>query len=94
MKKYNVPLGVYNLLTGAGEVVGDEIVVNEKVNMISFTGSSKVGELITKKAGFKKIALELGGVNPNIVLKDADLNKAVNALIKAVLYMLDRFASL
>ena len=81
-KKYNVPLGVYNLLTGAGEVVGDEIVVNEKVNMISFTGSSKVGEMITKKAGFKKISLELGGVNPNIVLEDADLNKAVNSLIK------------
>ncbi|WP_456375375.1 lactaldehyde dehydrogenase [Methanocaldococcus sp.] len=82
LKKYNVPLGVYNLLTGNGEIVGDEIVVNEKVNMISFTGSVKVGELITKKAGFKKIALELGGVNPNIVLKDADLKKAVNSLIK------------
>ncbi len=82
LKKYKVPLGVYNLLTGNGEIVGDEIVVNEKVNMISFTGSVKVGELITKKAGFKKITLELGGVNPNIVLKDADLKKAVDSLIK------------
>ncbi len=80
-KKYSdyVP---YYLLTGLGKVVGDELVVNEKINMISFTGSCQVGKEITKKAGFKKINLELGGVNPNIVLKDADINKAVKSLVK------------
>ncbi|WP_457612190.1 lactaldehyde dehydrogenase [Methanocaldococcus sp.] len=72
----------YYLLTGYGEVVGDELVVNDKIRAISFTGSSKVGEKIAKKAGLKKIVLELGGVNPNIVLKDANIDLAVKRLVK------------
>ncbi|ENN96591.1 aldehyde dehydrogenase [Methanocaldococcus villosus KIN24-T80] len=80
-KKYNAPLGGYNLLTGLGEVVGEEIVVNDKVDMISFTGSIKVGEMILEKAK-KKVCLELGGVNPNIVLADADIERAVDSLVK------------
>ncbi|WP_456419464.1 lactaldehyde dehydrogenase [Methanocaldococcus infernus] len=80
LKKYEVE--GYYLLTGYGDVVGDELVVNDKVNMISFTGSTKVGEQIIKKAGFKKVTLELGGVNPNFVLSDADIDRAVERLVK------------
>lgn len=82
LKSKNVPLGVFNLLTGKGEVVGDEIVKNDKINMVSFTGSVEVGESITKNAGFKKITLELGGNNPLIVLKDADIKKAIKSCVK------------
>ncbi len=82
LKSKNVPLGVFNLLTGKGEVVGDEIVKNDKINMVSFTGSVEVGESITKNAGFKKITLELGGNNPMIVLKDADIKKAIKSCVK------------
>ncbi len=78
----NVPLGVFNLLTGRGDVVGDEIVKNDRVNMISFTGSVEVGESITKNAGFKKIALELGGNNPMIVLNDANVKEAIQSCVK------------
>lgn len=72
-------MGVFNLLTGEGHIVGDEIVKNNKINKLSFTGSVEVGESITKKAGFKKITLELGGNNPMIILKDANINKAVES---------------
>ncbi|MBW9222388.1 aldehyde dehydrogenase family protein [Methanothermococcus sp. SCGC AD-155-C09] len=82
LKSKNIPLGVFNLLTGEGAVVGDEIVKNEKINMISFTGSVEVGESITKNAGFKRITLELGGNNPAIVLKDCNLNNAIESIVK------------
>ncbi|ABR56608.1 aldehyde dehydrogenase [Methanococcus aeolicus Nankai-3] len=79
LKSKKIPLGVFNLLTGEGHIVGDEIVKNNKINKLSFTGSVEVGESITKKAGFKKITLELGGNNPMIILKDANINKAVES---------------
>ena len=82
LKSKNVPLGVFNLLTGMGDIVGDEIVKNDKINMVSFTGSVEVGESITKNAGFKKITLELGGNNPMIVLKDGDIKKAVKSCVR------------
>ncbi|MBW9221282.1 aldehyde dehydrogenase family protein [Methanothermococcus sp. SCGC AD-155-M21] len=82
LKSKGIPLGVFNLLTGEGAVVGDEIVKNEKINMVSFTGSVEVGESITKNAGFKRITLELGGNNPAIVLKDCSLNNAIESIVK------------
>ncbi|MBW9220062.1 aldehyde dehydrogenase family protein [Methanothermococcus sp. SCGC AD-155-N22] len=82
LKRKNIPLGVFHLLTGRGDIVGDEIVRNEKVNMVSFTGSVEVGESITRNAGFKKITLELGGNNPTIVLRDADIEMAAKSTVK------------
>ncbi|AEH06897.1 lactaldehyde dehydrogenase [Methanothermococcus okinawensis] len=82
LKNKNIPLGVFNLLTGMGDVVGDEIVKNDRINMVSFTGSVEVGESITKNAGFKRILLELGGNNPMIILKDGDIKKAVKSCVK------------
>ncbi|HIP17396.1 MAG TPA: aldehyde dehydrogenase family protein [Methanothermococcus okinawensis] len=82
LKSKGIPLGVFNVLTGKGAVVGDEIVKNENINMVSFTGSVEVGESITKNAGFKKITLELGGNNPAIVLKDCNLNNAIKSIVK------------
>jgi len=78
------PKGVLNLVTngpgGSGEV-GDEFIENPKVRRINFTGSTLVGRQLAEKAGrhLKRVSLELGGQNPLIILKDADVNYAVNA---------------
>ena len=78
------PKGVLNLVTngpgGSGEI-GDEFIENPKVRRINLTGSSEVGRQLAEKAGrhLKRVALELGGQNPMIVLRDADIDSAVNA---------------
>ena len=79
-----LPAGVLNVLTNApgfaGEV-GDVLVTDPRVRRISFTGSSEVGREVAKKAGenLKRVALELGGSDPLLVLKDGDVDYAVNA---------------
>ena len=74
-----VPQGVYNVVTGRGEVVGAEFVRNRDVAKISFTGSAAVGEQIMRDgaATMKRVTLELGGKSPNILLDDADLDVAI-----------------
>ena len=79
-----LPAGVLNVLTNApgfaGEV-GDVLICDPRVRRISFTGSTEVGREVAKKAGenLKRVALELGGSDPLLVLKDADVEYAVNA---------------
>ena len=78
------PKGVFNLVTngpGRSNEIGDEFIENPKVRRISLTGSSAVGRQLAEKAGryLKRIALELGGQNPLIILGDADVDNAVNA---------------
>ncbi|HML05330.1 MAG TPA: aldehyde dehydrogenase family protein, partial [Methanobacterium sp.] len=73
--------GVINVVTGFGSEVGDEIVKNEGIAKISFTGSVETGLNISKNAGMKKLTLELGGNDPLIVLDDADIDKAVDAAV-------------
>jgi len=71
-----LPDGVINVVSGEGPVVGDELVVNDKVDAIAFTGSSEVGEQIAGRAGLKPTLLELGGNGPVIIMDDADLDTA------------------
>jgi acyl-CoA reductase-like NAD-dependent aldehyde dehydrogenase len=76
------PKGVFNLVTNGpsgSSAIGDEFVENPKVRRINLTGSSEVGRQLAEKAGryLKRVALELGGQNPLIVLKDADIDSAV-----------------
>ena len=78
------PKGVFNVVTngpGFSGEVGDELIEHPKVRRISFTGSTEVGRQIAEKAArqLKKVTLELGGNDPLIVLKDADIDYAVNA---------------
>jgi acyl-CoA reductase-like NAD-dependent aldehyde dehydrogenase len=78
------PKGVLNLITngpGKSSEVGDEFIENPKVRRINLTGSSAVGRQLAEKAGryLKRVALELGGQNPMIILRDADIETAVNA---------------
>ena len=68
------PAGVFNLVNGDGATTGDALTSHPDVNMISFTGSTRAGALISKNAAkdFKRISLELGGKGANIIFKDAD----------------------
>lgn len=72
-----VPEGVVNILPGYGSIAGDALVKHRGVDKIAFTGSAEVGRNIIMNAGIKRVTLELGGKSPNIVLDDADLEKAV-----------------
>ena len=74
-----LPHGICNVVTGRGDVVGAELVRNPDVAKISFTGSVGVGQSIMRDgaATMKRITLELGGKSPNILLDDADLDKAI-----------------
>ncbi len=79
-----LPKGVINYLTGDGPTIGTEMVVNSKVNGISFTGSHAVGAQIYQHAikNMTRVQLEMGGKNALVILKDADLNLAVDLTIK------------
>ncbi|WP_079530209.1 aldehyde dehydrogenase family protein [Halobacillus hunanensis] len=77
-----LPTGALNLIMGKGEVVGDALVQHDKVQKVTFTGSLPVGKNIRKKAGFKKVTLELGSNSPNILFDDADMKQAVEDLVK------------
>jgi len=81
LKKAGIPEGVFNVVTGDGRT--GKYLVTSKVNMISFTGSSKVGKDVFSKAGkgLKKVVLELGGSDPFIIFEDAIFEQTVNAAV-------------
>ena len=83
MDEAGFPPGTVNLVTGGGAEVGDAIVENPDVNVISFTGSSATGRGIAERAGrrLKRLSLELGGKNAVVVLRDADLDLAVDGIL-------------
>ena len=68
------PKGVFNLVNGDGKITGDALTSHPDVNMISFTGSTRAGALISQNAAkdFKRVSLELGGKGANIIFEDAD----------------------
>ncbi len=76
MQAAGVPDGCLNVVSGDSSEIGDILVSSEKVDMISFTGSSAAGKHIAATAGMKKLHMELGGKSPAIVLEDADLDLA------------------
>ncbi|WP_163099977.1 aldehyde dehydrogenase family protein [Peribacillus alkalitolerans] len=80
-----LPKGVLNLVTGAGSKVGVQLAEHKDVKVISFTGSTEVGIKLSETAAktLKRVSLELGGKNAAIVLKDADLDLAAEAIVKA-----------
>lgn len=74
-----LPAGVFNLVTGLGPVAGEALASHPDVDMVSFTGSTRAGKRVSELAAqtVKRVALELGGKSANIILDDADLEKAV-----------------
>ncbi|MDA0564915.1 aldehyde dehydrogenase family protein [Streptomonospora sp. S1-112] len=82
-----LPPGVFNLVSGTGPVVGEAIAAHPGVDMVSFTGSGRAGKRVAEVAAatVKKVALELGGKSPNVILPDADLTAAVAAGVADVM---------
>lgn len=82
-----VPAGVFNLVNGDGPGVGSALSGHKDVDMVSFTGSTRAGIAVAKNAAdtVKRVAQELGGKSPNIVLPDADLVKAVTGGVQSVM---------
>ncbi|MCT4608858.1 MAG: aldehyde dehydrogenase family protein [Pelagimonas sp.] len=78
-----LPDGVFNVITGSGSVIGQKLAEHMDVDMVSFTGSTAVGRSVLEASGksnFKKLGLELGGKNPQIVFADADLDDAADGV--------------
>jgi aldehyde dehydrogenase (NAD+) len=85
MHAAGVPKGVYNMVQGEGAVVGEAMSAHPGIDMMSFTGSTRAGILVAQAAAktVKRVAQELGGKSPNIILRDADFEAAVRAGVLA-----------
>ncbi len=83
-----IPAGVFNLVMGRGSVVGDVLVNHAGIDAISFTGSQQVGGRIAQQCAvnLKKVQLEMGGKNPQLVLDDADLAQAVELCVQSAFF--------
>lgn len=79
-----LPPGIVSLVSGSGSVVGSELASHPEVDMIALTGSSETGKEVMRKAAdtLKKVSLELGGKSPNVILNDADFDKAIRYALK------------
>ncbi|AXI48583.1 sorbosone dehydrogenase [Sulfitobacter sp. SK012] len=83
-----LPAGVCNIVLGYGDPVGSVMSSHDDVDMVTFTGSTGVGKLITQASSgtLKKVALELGGKNPQVIFPDADLESAADAVTFGVYF--------
>ena len=81
-----LPPGVLQCLTGHGAVLGDALVSDPRVRMVSFTGGIEAGERIVAKAGLKKIGMELGSNSPVVVWKDADIEWAAETCVSGAFW--------
>ncbi len=81
-----LPAGVLQCLTGHGAILGDALVSDKRVRMVSFTGGLEAGEHIANRAGLKKIGMELGSNSPVIVWKDSDLEWAAETCVSGAFW--------
>ena len=81
-----LPPRALNVVTGPGGEVGEALVTDPRVRMISFTGGVEAGLRVTRKAGLKKIGMELGSNSPVIVLEDCDLDAAVESCVSGAFW--------
>ena len=88
ISRSGIPAGVFNLVMGRGSVIGDPLVNHPGINAISFTGSQGVGNRIAQQcaANLKKVQLEMGGKNPQVILDDADLAQAVELSVQSAFF--------
>jgi len=87
MHAAGVPAGVFNMINGEGAVVGAALAAHPQIDMVSFTGSTRAGTEVARAAAatVKRVHQELGGKSPNIILDDADLDKAIKASVLHVI---------
>ncbi len=76
-----LPPPMLSVVTGMPEEIGDEMITNRLIDLITFTGSVAVGKMIAEKAGYRRTMLELGGNSPLIVMEDADLDRAADLAV-------------
>ena len=88
ISRSGIPAGVFNLVMGRGSVIGDPLVNHPGIAAISFTGSVGVGQRIAQACALnmKKVQLEMGGKNPQVVLDDADLAAAVELSVQSCFF--------
>ncbi|WP_128374624.1 aldehyde dehydrogenase family protein [Streptomyces cavernae] len=93
LKEAGVPDGVYNVVTGTGPVAGEALLRHRGVDKIAFTGSTAIGRHAASVAGegLKPVTMELGGNAAHIVFEDADVEKAVGAIIKGFVFNTGQF---
>ncbi|HLD42352.1 MAG TPA: aldehyde dehydrogenase family protein, partial [archaeon] len=82
-EKAGIPKGVFNVVTGSGEIMGEELTRNKKVDMVAFTGDTETGKKIMASASstVKRVHLELGGKAPLVVLPDADIETVAQGAV-------------
>jgi acyl-CoA reductase-like NAD-dependent aldehyde dehydrogenase len=88
LEEAGLPAGVVNIVLGYGVPVGAVLAADRRVDMVTFTGSTAVGKTISRIAAdnLKKVALELGGKNPQVIFPDADLESAADAVVFGVYF--------
>jgi betaine-aldehyde dehydrogenase len=86
MEETDLPPGVVNVVTGLGSEIGRELTSNPQVDKVALTGSTETGREVMRQASssIKKVALELGGKSPAIVLKSADLKATLNGILATI----------
>ncbi|MBW2222063.1 MAG: aldehyde dehydrogenase family protein, partial [Deltaproteobacteria bacterium] len=86
IEETDLPPGVVNVVTGLGSEIGRELTSNPRVDKVALTGSTETGREVMRQASssIKKVALELGGKSPAIVLKSADLKAALNGILATI----------
>lgn len=85
LNQAGLPKGVCNIVFGTGQNTGEPLVTHPKIKAISFTGGTKTGQKIIELSApnFKKLSLELGGKNPNIIFNDADLEECIETTVRS-----------
>lgn len=95
-RQVGIPAGVVNIVTGTGASAGQALAAHPDVNLISFTGSTAVGQSIMAAAAhsnLKRVVLELGGKSPVIVFSDADLDKAAKAIVGEITFKCGQYCA-
>lgn len=84
-EKINFPKGVLNVVHGLGPKVGQPIVESKRIKAVAFTGGTQTGRIINKVCAeqFKKVSLELGGKNPNIIFDDVNIDEVIETTVKS-----------
>ena len=95
VEEAGIPAGVFNLVHGSGPVVGEALAAHPMVDMVSITGSTRAGVLVAQAAAptVKRVAQELGGKSPNLILPDADLPRCVPLGVAAAMRNLGQSCS-